>query len=282
MRLNILVPIGGGSNFFDAPEYKFPKPLVEICGRPMIQLVIENIAQIERDKQMLFVVREKDTVEHHLDRIIKLLAPPPVHVFRQPVPSAGAAGSCLLAVDEINNDHPLLIVNSDQIIRADLDGILSRFEERGAAAGVICHDSIHPKWSYAKTDARQWVVETAEKKPISRNAIAGAYYFRQGRFFVEAAKTSILKNAQVNGAFYIAPVLNELILRNLRVAMETIPESQYFSFYSPGRIKEYEERVHAEAHKPRDASPPTQELDRVQPPSGESVVRGSTKACLTS
>ncbi len=34
--LNILIPLGGKRSFFDAEEYPFPKPFIEINGRSMI------------------------------------------------------------------------------------------------------------------------------------------------------------------------------------------------------------------------------------------------------
>ena len=41
-KLNVLIPMAGlGSRFKDA-GYTFPKPLIEVEGKPMIQLVVEN------------------------------------------------------------------------------------------------------------------------------------------------------------------------------------------------------------------------------------------------
>ena len=44
--LNVLIPLGGKSEFFDAHDFPFPKPLIEVCGKPMIQIVIEDMAKI--------------------------------------------------------------------------------------------------------------------------------------------------------------------------------------------------------------------------------------------
>jgi hypothetical protein len=45
--INVLIPLSGGSKFFDSEEYFYPKMLVEIMGKPMIQL-IENFRQCTR------------------------------------------------------------------------------------------------------------------------------------------------------------------------------------------------------------------------------------------
>ena len=51
--------------------------------------------------------------------------------------------------------------------------------------GVIVFDSVHPRWSFVRVDKAGFVIETAEKRPISRLATAGFYYFRRGADFVD-------------------------------------------------------------------------------------------------
>ena len=41
--LNIVVPMAGEGTRFKEKGYTFPKPLIEINGKPMIQVIIENI-----------------------------------------------------------------------------------------------------------------------------------------------------------------------------------------------------------------------------------------------
>jgi hypothetical protein len=98
-----------------------------------------------------------------------------------------------------------------------------------------------------KTDADGMVVEAAEKRPISRNATAGIYYFRQGRFFVEAAKSMIRKDASVNGGFFVCPSLNELVLAQMRVGVERIDRNRYISLATPQAVEEYEQILKARA-----------------------------------
>ena len=146
-----------------------------------------------------------------------------------------------MAVDYINNDTPLIIVNSDQIIDVDYKDVISRFENFDADAGVITFPSIHPRWSYIRKQGGE-VVEVAEKRPLSKDAIAGFYYFRKGSDFIESAKKAIIKDNCLNGKFYISASINEMILMGRRIAYYDIQKEKYHSFYSPEKIKEYEER----------------------------------------
>jgi hypothetical protein len=103
----------------------------------------------------------------------------------------------------------------------------------------VTFESIHPRWSYARTDADLHIIETAEKRPISKHAIAGLYYFRQGRDFVDSAMNMIKKDAHVNGTYFIAPTLNEMVLHNKKLTIYPIENSRYHTFYTPNKINEY-------------------------------------------
>ena len=53
MKVNILVLLGGSSTFFDNQQYHFPKSLIEIKGKPMIQHVYERSAQATIPQQVV-------------------------------------------------------------------------------------------------------------------------------------------------------------------------------------------------------------------------------------
>lgn len=240
--LNLLLPLAGKSQFFREEEFVFPKPLVEVAGKPMIQLVVENLSTIQQAKRFIFILNNEDCQNFHLDSSVNLLASE-CDILRLKSETAGAACSALMAIEHINNDDPLIIANADQVIDGDLNQIIEAFEQDSVDAGVLCFESIHPRWSFARLGDDGFVAETAEKRPISKHAIAGFYYFKRGCDFVNCAMMSIRKKAAINGAFYIAPVLNELILQNRKVALQSISTSQYHTFYCPQRIKDYEERL---------------------------------------
>ena len=153
--------------------------------------------------------------------------------------TAGAICSCLMATSEIDNDDELIIANSDQIIDVDYSSVIEELNSKKCSGGVITFDNIHPRWSYARTKDDE-VVEIAEKRPISKNAIAGFYYYKKGHYFIEYAKKAVLKGKMVNGKYYISESLNEMILDGMKIGYSRIEREKYHSFYSPEKIKEYE------------------------------------------
>ncbi|NGM50243.1 NTP transferase domain-containing protein [Caulobacter sp. 602-2] len=240
--MKILVPLAAPNDaFFDPANFHFPKPLVEVAGRPMIERVVENLRGLSPDARFVFVLRAEDCRAFNLDQVALLATDGNADIVILDRPTDGAACSALMAVDYID-EGPLVIANGDQILDFDLRGAVRTFEARGDDAGVLTFDSVHPRWSYVRTEGSR-VIEAAEKRPISRNAVAGFYYFRDGGDFVRYAMRSIEAGRSVNGAFYVAPTLNEAILDGAQVGAITMEDDRYVSFYSPQRIEHYEARM---------------------------------------
>ena len=240
--INILIPLGGKSSFFDSHEFPYPKPLIEIHNKTMIQLVIENFSGLT-GKKFIFVVNKADCDTHHLDDILSLLTDNQCEIVKLSGETKGAACSALMAIEHIDSQMQLIITNGDQVIDIDVPQVVQDFKGRLLDAGVITFESVHPKWSYIRADERGHITESAEKRPLSKNAIAGFYYFKHGSDFVKAATQSIAKDANVNGMYYIAPTLNEIVLANKVLGYHKIPAEKYHSFYSPQKIKEYEKEL---------------------------------------
>lgn len=233
--INVLLPSMGTSSFFK--DSYFPKPMYEIKGRTMLELVVDDYAELE-PKNYIFIFSEKDCMKFHVDSSAKIISPI-AKVIRLKKETAGALCTCLMAVSYINDDTELIIANSDQIININYRKVIDHFNKESVDAGVITFPNIHPRWSYAKIKDGE-VVEVAEKRPLSKSAIAGFYYFKKGSYFVEAAKQAILKDSSFDGRFYISASINELILMNKKVGHYDIQKEKYKSFYSPEKIKEYE------------------------------------------
>lgn len=239
--MQILVPIAGTSPFFSTDQYFFPKPLIEVGGRPMIERVVENLARAAVDVSFVFVVQQDDVSRFSLDRTLQILASNQCKILSLRNATKGGLCSALLAIDHLDLGAPLIVANGDQVIDADLAGITAEFLAKKVDAGVILFDSVHPRWSYAELDGGGNVLQAAEKRVISRRAIAGFYYFKTAGTFVSAAMRCVENNTSVDGHYFIAPCLNEIILNGGTVASHHIPAAAYHSFYSPEKIHTFEE-----------------------------------------
>ncbi len=238
-EMQILMPIAGASPFFDQKETYFPKPLIEVAGSTMIERAVAPWKAAVPDAHFLFLVQREDAVRFSLDATLRLIAGQDATVISLTAPTQGALCSCLLAVDALDMDGPLVICNGDQVIDANIAGILARFQQEAVDAGVVTFRSVHPRWSYVRLDDEGMVTQAAEKSVISSHAIAGIYYFRTAQTFVDAAMATIAADDHVNGSFFVAPSLNQILLAGGRVSQFPIAADVYHSFYSPQKIKDF-------------------------------------------
>ena len=100
-----------------------------------------------------------------------------------------------MGINHINDNEELIICNGDQIIDCNLNEVMSSFRNKNLDVGLITFNSVHPRWSYVRYDNNNNVVETAEKRPLSKHAIAGFYYFQNATDFIKGAMDSIRKGA---------------------------------------------------------------------------------------
>ena len=205
--LNVLIPMAGHGSRFVQAGYAFPKPLVEVENKPMIQAVVESLG-IEAN--YIYIVQKEHFEKFNLAYLLNLITPDCKIISIDGV-TEGAAITSLMAKEYINNDSPLIIANSDQIIDWSSRDFIYSLMSRNADGGILTFTSTHPKWSYAKINERGEVVEVAEKKPISNLATVGVYYWRYGSDYVRSAESMIAKDIRTNNEFYVCPTYNELI-----------------------------------------------------------------------
>lgn len=217
-KLNILIPMAGAGSRFAQQGYTFPKPLIEVNGKPMIQVVVENL---NIEAHYIFIVQKEHYESYNLKYLLNLIAPG-CDIVQLDGITEGAACSTLLAKDYINNDAPLLIANSDQFVEWNSNECMYAFTADEIDGGIVTFEATHPKWSYALVGNDGFVSEVAEKKVISNTATVGIYYWKKGSEYVKYAEQMIDKNVRVNNEFYVCPVFNQAIEDNKKIKIKQI------------------------------------------------------------
>lgn len=232
--LNIILPIGG-SLYFPAPNDDIPKILKNIAGKPMVYWAMQHLEKIEGPKRYILIGEREPLENFNIARVLRFYTECEVDVLSLDAPTQGAPCSVLLSIDRINPDEEVLVATLDQSFDRDINGDLDKLRSKQAAAGVWCFDSVHPKWSYARLDGEE-VTEVQEKKPISTNALTSLYWFSKASDMYEAIMDNLRRGDTVNGQFYIAPCLNEFILRSKPVGATLVNEGSYHNFYDMQQI----------------------------------------------
>jgi HAD superfamily hydrolase (TIGR01509 family) len=218
--LNVLIPMAGAGSRFQQAGYTFPKPLIEVKGKPMIQVVVENL---NIKANFIYVVQKEHREKYNLDTLLNLITPGCKIVETEGI-TEGAACTALLAKEYIDSDNPLFFANSDQFVEWDSNEFLYKMNETNADGGIVSFRSTHPKWSFAKVDEDGLVTNVAEKNPISDIATVGYYYWKMGSDFVKYAEDMIDNNIRVNNEFYVCPVFNQAIADGKEIRTFDIPK----------------------------------------------------------
>jgi len=205
--INVVIPMAGSGSRFAKAGYSLPKPLIDVLGKPMIHRVLDNLS-IEDAKYILLARSEHlDAYGEYFKAIESSYRVEFVSIDKL---TDGATCTVLHARKLIDNDNPLLIANSDQIVDIQFDDFISEARRKGLDGSILTfkEPSRDPKWSYARTDNSGFVQEVREKVAISDEATVGVYYFRKGANFIDWSIDMVARNDRVNGEFYVCPVYN--------------------------------------------------------------------------
>ncbi len=218
--VNIVVPMAGRGSRFSKAGYTLPKPLISVFGRPMIEVVIDNLRPSQRHR-FIFICQREHLSAHALEPVL-LKAGPNTRIVPIDHVTEGAACTVLLAEADINNDDPLMIANCDQYIATPIDGYLNQMVQGSYDGFIMTMTANDPKWSFIGLDDKGGVNQVVEKKVVSDEATVGIYNYRCGREFVAAANEMIDSNDRTNNEFYVAPAYNYMIRRGMRVGYMNI------------------------------------------------------------
>ena len=229
---NILIPMAGLGSRFARLGYDMPKPLIDIVGKPMIQRVVESL---KIDGKYIFVVQKMHEDVYGISKTLREIVPDCEIVYLDQH-TQGAASTTLLAKEYIDNDKPLIIANSDQIVDWNSEEFLSLLNSEGVDGVISTFESDEDKWSYVKVRSGR-VVAVAEKLVISNEASVGIYGWKHGKDYVEFAERMISQGIKTNGEFYICPVYNQAIFNGRNI--KSLAVSKMNGVGTPEDLRQY-------------------------------------------
>jgi NDP-sugar pyrophosphorylase family protein len=229
-KLNIVMPMAGlGSRFRDA-GFKIPKPLIEVCGRPMYAWATESLPLNECSRLMFVLLASQPEFSKLQRDIEKRYARFRPIVLSVPELTAGQAITVLCAREYINDDTPLLIHNADTAFDVD-QGWVNKAVAENLDGALLVFQSNEKRWSFSRENAASFVEEVREKEVISQWATTGTYWFRRGADFVNAAEARLQSGKRDASEFYVGPLYNDLIARGAKV--KNFPIQKLYCFGTP-------------------------------------------------
>ena len=234
--INVIIPMAGLGSRFSNQGYKVAKPFIPVLGKPMIQNVIDNLNL----NANYYLILRKEHYDLHTDIINNLkLHNPKIKFITISKVTEGPLSTSLFAHKFINNDQPLLIANSDQIIDISFSDFVKDAIQKQLDGSILTFFDNNPKWSYVELNENNLVIRAVEKIVISNYATAGVYFFRRGDQFLNAAIDLIIENDRVNNEFYVCPVYNYMIKTGLKIGIYNVEQSKMHGIGTPEDLKKY-------------------------------------------
>lgn len=236
--INIVIPMAGSGSRFANAGYQKPKPFVDVKGKPMIVRVLENLTH--KDAQHLIVAQKKHIEEENA--LVKQIEREYGAIF---IPinklTEGMVCTVLFARKYINNDVPLLLANSDQIVDIKIGDFIDDCFARGLDGSILTFEDKYrdPKWSFAELNNNGFVKEVKEKEPISKYATVGIYLYAKGIDFINAAIDMIIENDRTNNEFYTCPSFNYAIRNGKKIGIYNIEFNQMHGIGTPEDLNKY-------------------------------------------
>lgn len=235
--MNIVIPMAGlGSRFANA-GFTYPKPLIDVMGKPMIVRVLENLSY---PKANYILVARNEYLLQTQKAVSSLLPHTNIKFIGIDNLTEGSVCTILYARKYINNTSPLLIANTDQIIEHNIADFIKDCKNRNLDGSILTFEDKerNSKWSFAKVE-NDLVVEVKEKEAISKYATVGIYLFKHGHIFVDSAIDMIVANERVNNEFYTCPVYNYAIKNGAKIGIYNINSKDMHGIGTPEDLERY-------------------------------------------
>lgn len=235
--MNIVIPMAGLGSRFAKAGYAKPKPFIDVLGKPMIERVLDNLSYKDA-KYILIAQKEHLLKEANLVKDIEKNYNATFISIDQL--TEGTACTVLFARKFINNDEPLLIANSDQIVDINIADFINDCKNKSLDGSILTFidKEKNPKWSFARLKD-ELVIEVKEKEAISEFATVGVYLFSKGKNFVDSAIDMIIQNDRVNNEFYTCPTYNYAIKNGAKIGIYNIDFEKMHGIGTPEDLEIY-------------------------------------------
>lgn len=207
--LNIVIPMAGRGSRFSSAGFTDPKPLIYLNDKRMIEVVVNNLTPAQPHR-FIFICQQEHLDRYNYETELKKIAPDCIIIGINGV-TEGAACTVMCAEEYINNEHALMIANSDQWVDIAIDDYLAEMAKHNLNGLIMTMKADDAKWSYVELNEWGMVVNVVEKVVVSDEATVGVYNYKQGKDFCRCVKQMVERNQRINGEFYVAPAYNYML-----------------------------------------------------------------------
>jgi NDP-sugar pyrophosphorylase family protein len=224
MRKINIIPLAGKGIRFKNAKYNKPKPLIDVCGKPMIIRAAESLPEAD---VWIFICLYEHVKKFKIDKILKkyFINSKVIILDKQ---TNGQLSTVLKARKYIKVDDEIFIGNCDSILELDIKKFNS-IKKRSDVIVISFKDKSTIKknpemYAYLKTSINNKILEVSCKKPFTNYpekefVMTGFFFFKRASYFIDSSKKIFKNNIKTNNEFYVDNTINylnkKLIVKNL-------------------------------------------------------------------
>lgn len=234
----LIIPLGGKGERFKKQNFKMPKALIKIFGKPILYYLLDNLNLTEID--FVYIPYNKEYI--HYDFEEKLNKDYPYINFKfltLEYDTDGAAHTLNIALKKLNNieDQPVLSLDSDNFFNIDIINLWSGENK------IICvkDESNEPIYSYVKVNKNNEIIEMKEKEKISDNACTGAYGFKSYKQLLKYSQIILDKKIKQKNEYYISNIISIMIKKN-KFKNKIIQKEKWICLGTPNQVENFKKK----------------------------------------
>ncbi|MCC5944998.1 MAG: NTP transferase domain-containing protein [Bernardetiaceae bacterium] len=204
--MKIIVPMAGRGSRLRPHTLTIPKPLIPIAGKPIVERLVEDIAEVSQEKieEVAFIIGDfGQAVEEDLQQIAQRIGAKH-SIYHQDKP-LGTAHAILCAADSLSGN--VMVAFADTLFRAD-------FKLEAEQQGVIWVKSVEDPRAFGVVDTdEQGGIRAFVEKPqefVSDLAIIGIYYFKDGAYLRKHLQYLIDNDIKDKGEYQLTNALENM------------------------------------------------------------------------
>jgi len=176
------------------------------------------------------------------------------------------AANYVVALEFINSDEDIIVSDSDHYFDGSFlhEKVMNKSEDTHGIIPVFIPPDKDPKWSFSLVEKGDVITAVGEKDKelAAKGALAniGGYYFSHGNVFVREVEEAIAENDLTGDEgkkeFYVAPIYQRLIKKNMKIVAAITPRVWGLDagrrVHGPhrrnperGRVRRADEQLHA-------------------------------------
>jgi len=244
--INIVIPMGGVGIRFAKNGYRFPKPLINIVGRPMLFWLIDNLSVTEKDVIWIALLENVEREFSVSSRLRKEYPNYHFEIISLRFETRGAAETMYIILQHMREDQlerRTISLDCDTFYFYD---VLAKFREipPGYGASYYFKDTLNkPIFSYLALDEKSQIKDIQEKVAISNNANTGAYGFPSASGLSRYCSKILDKAVGSSGEYYISSIIKTMITENVPFLGMEIPSTEFACAGTPAQLQDFLKKI---------------------------------------